>query len=96
MAHKKLYGVCEDKSLVETYSKDKIDELIAGADSNVEIVDNLTSTATDKALSANQGKVLNDKILASENILNNEINERINADNVINARIVTFTSLAEG
>ena len=36
--------------------------------SNIEIVDNLTSTDTDKALSANQGKILDNKIstLSSE------------------------------
>ena len=33
-----------------------------GEDVKVEVVDNLTSTDTDKALSANQGKVLNEKI----------------------------------
>ena len=37
--------------------------------SNVEVVDNLTSTDTDKALSAKQGKLLNDKIINSENRL---------------------------
>lgn len=31
MAHEKVYGVREDKCLVETYSKDEIDELVAGA-----------------------------------------------------------------
>lgn len=36
----------------------------AGGGGSIEIVDNLTSTDGDKALSANQGKVLNDKIEA--------------------------------
>ncbi len=37
-------------------------KMLAGMQQRIDVVDNLTSTSTDDALSANQGKVLNDKI----------------------------------
>lgn len=46
------------------HKSDKIQKEDLAADAMVEIVDNLTSTDTDKALSANQGKVLDEKITA--------------------------------
>ena len=47
-----------DEAFTDYYNKEEVDNLIP---EQVEIVDNLTSTNTDKALSANQGKVLNEK-----------------------------------
>ena len=54
-----------------------IDGSILGIESTVEVIDNLTSSDKTKALSANQGKVLNDKI---KNIGNNitTITEEVN------------------
>ena len=46
----------DNKVASEKLVKESID------DSVVEVVDNLSSTATDKALSAKQGKVLNERI----------------------------------
>ena len=46
----------DNKVASEKLVKESID------DSVVDVVDNLTSTATNKALSAKQGKALNDKI----------------------------------
>lgn len=42
----------------DAYTKEEVNELIP---EQVEIIDNLTSTNTNKALSANQGKILNEK-----------------------------------
>lgn len=36
MAHDKLYGVCENKCFVETYSKEAIDEKVAECQPAVE------------------------------------------------------------
>ena len=47
-----------DEAFTDYYNKEEVDNLIP---EQVEIVDNLTSTNTDKALSANQGKILNEK-----------------------------------
>lgn len=50
-----------------------IDGLSCGSGNNVEIVDNLTSTDTNKALAANQGKVLDNKI----NTLTSDLDTRL-------------------
>lgn len=49
-----------DKAKDYTYSKPEIDAQVALKVDTSDIVNNLTSTDTDKPLSANQGKVLND------------------------------------
>lgn len=48
--------------------KDKLDGISVGANKTT-IVNNLTSTSTTSALSANQGKILNEKIGARINVL---------------------------
>ena len=53
------------------------------------VVDNLTSTDTNKALSAKQGKVLNEKITA-------ETNRATNKENELNTKIDTKTLLLNG
>lgn len=45
----------------------------------IDIINNLTSTATNKPLSANQGKVLNDRITSTNGNISN-INNKINAN----------------
>lgn len=50
------------------------------------IVDNLTSSDTDKILSANQGKILNEKIDSSSNILENKIKENTNNISILNTK----------
>lgn len=52
-----------------------------------DVLDVLNSTLTDKALSANQGRILNNKIVALENV----INAGADADNVVN----TFNELIQ-
>ena len=58
----KIY--CEQGSYAETFAKDNNIPIVYTAvkdiGSNVEIVDNLTTSDSTKALSANQGKILND------------------------------------
>ena len=44
------------------FVNDKIDNIETGGSSSVDIVDNLTSTDTNKALSANQGRILKEEI----------------------------------
>ena len=56
-----LKAIVSDSVDLNTLKGDKGDPGKDGKDS-VEIIDNLTSTDTDKALSANMGKALNDKI----------------------------------
>ncbi len=56
-----LKAIVSDSVDLNTLKGDKGDPGKDGKDS-VEIIDNLTSTDTNKALSANMGKVLNDKI----------------------------------
>ena len=51
------------------------------------IVDNLTSSDTDKILSANQGKILNEKIDSSSNILENKIKENTNNISILNTKV---------
>ena len=53
------------------------------------VVDNLTSTDTNKALSAKQGKVLNEKITA-------EVTRATNKENELNTKIDTKTLLLNG
>jgi hypothetical protein len=50
------------QTLADVYSKSQVDTLLAAKVSTSNIVDKLNSTATDKPLSAAQGKVLNDKL----------------------------------
>lgn len=64
-----------------------------------DIIDNLTSTASDKVLSANQGKILKNlidtniiSIENTENTINNEISARENNDTIIQGNIDTETS----
>lgn len=71
------------------------------------VVDNLTSTDTNKALSANQGKVLNDKITTETNRakgaestlttdLSNEVTRAKAKENELNTKIDTKTLLLNG
>lgn len=53
---------------------------IGGDGGNIEVIDNLTSSNKDKALSANQGRVLLDKI----NSINTNISTDINVSNLLN------------
>lgn len=50
------------------------------------IVDALNSSDTNKALSANQGKILNEKIDSSSNILENKIKENTNNISILNTK----------
>lgn len=54
-----------------------IDGKVLGIEANIEIVDNLTSTSKDKALSANQGRLLSSKITSITNNINT-ITETVN------------------
>lgn len=49
------------------YTKSQIDTLLDAKINYTDVKDSLTNTSTDKPLSANQGKVLNEKILAIDN-----------------------------
>lgn len=66
------------------YTKDETDDLLDNKSNIADIVDNLTSTDTNKPLSANQGKELNDnKANASDVYTKNETNTLLSdkADN---------------
>lgn len=56
-----LIGTLPDTTEAQTIVS-YIDEVLAGKVNSADIVDNLTSTDTDKPLSANQGKILSDTI----------------------------------
>lgn len=77
-----LVAVAADKAIYMLVDKDKILEadysgwkqMDVAAAQTVEIIDNLTSTSTTAALSANQGKVLNDKVVALQTKLSSVYN----------------------
>lgn len=77
-----LVAVAADKAIYMLVDKDKILEadysgwkqMDVAAAQTVEIIDNLTSTSTIAALSANQGKVLNDKVVALQTKLSSVYN----------------------
>lgn len=77
-----VVAVAADKAIYMLVDKDKILEadysgwkqMDVAAAQTVEIIDNLTSTSTTAALSANQGKVLNDKVVALQTKLSSVYN----------------------
>lgn len=77
-----LVAVAADKAIYMLVDKDKIlkadysgwKQMDVAAAQTVEIIDNLTSTSTTAALSANQGKVLNDKVVALQTKLSSVYN----------------------
>ena len=89
-----IVGVVADKSLYMLIDKTKITQsdysgwkqLDVSAAQSVEIIDNLTSQSTTAALSANQGKVLNDKIT--------EMNQKLTAIFTYKGTKATYAELA--
>lgn len=72
------YNVLENKPMINgVVIEGDVDGAALGIKANVEIVDNLTSTSKDKALSANQGRLLSSKITSITNNINT-ITETVN------------------
>lgn len=66
---KKLNTTIGDLTTLKTTKKDSVVNAINEIkenSGNIEIIDNLTSEDTEKALSANQGKILNEKIIGTK------------------------------
>ena len=88
-------------SLTVTYSAqvNNIDVALEITKAGLEIIDNVTSTDTDKALSANQGKVLKDAIDTTDGNLSDLANVVDNLpipDNITDLDDVSITSITNG
>lgn len=89
-----------DTSVIIEYSAQTVDKYIAleVVKAGLEIIDALDSTADDKALSANQGKALNDTIsnLGADDISYDNTVSGMTADDVQEAIDEVFTSVSSG
>lgn len=78
------------------YSKNETNNLLSTKINNSDIVDNLNSTATNKVLSANQGKLLNDELNEEKTTRETTDVDLQNQINVEKSRIDNITNLPEG